>query len=154
MRTAEQWFEIYGASHRNPVNERIHQVCIPLIVLSTLGLLQAIPGPVPFEWVAAAGAMVFYLSLSWRLTLGLALGAAGVLAINHGISTMAPIGWVSGAIFVVAWIAQFVGHKIEGKKPSFFQDLLFLLVGPAWLLQAAYAGLGIPLHPGRADTPG
>ena len=47
------------------------------------------------------------------------------------------------AIFVLAWIGQFIGHKIEGEKPSFFEDLQFLLIGPDWLLGAIYQKLGI-----------
>lgn len=46
-------------------------------------------------------------------------------------------------IFVLAWIGQFIGHKIEGAKPSFFKDLQFLLMGPAWLLSFLYDRLGI-----------
>lgn len=38
------------------------------------------------------------------------------------------------AVFVITWIFQFIGHKIEGKKPSFLKDLQFLLIGPIWLL--------------------
>jgi uncharacterized membrane protein YGL010W len=45
-------------------------------------------------------------------------------------------------LFVLAWIGQFVGHKIEGKKPSFFQDVVFLLIGPAWLLHFIYKKAG------------
>jgi uncharacterized membrane protein YGL010W len=47
------------------------------------------------------------------------------------------------ALFIVAWIFQFIGHKIEGKKPSFFKDLQFLLIGPAWLLSFIYQKVGI-----------
>jgi uncharacterized membrane protein YGL010W len=153
MRDVHAWFEIYGSSHKNPVNERIHQVCIPVIVLSTLGLLQALPTPFPVHWgvVAAVLAMGFYASLSFTLTIGLALGASTALAVNAAIAQFAPIGWVSAGLFGAAWVAQFVGHHIEGKKPSFFQDLAFLLVGPAWLLGAVYARLGIPLRYERAS---
>ena len=45
-------------------------------------------------------------------------------------------------VFVVAWIAQFVGHKIEGRKPSFLTDLTYLLIGPAWVLAKLYRKLG------------
>jgi uncharacterized membrane protein YGL010W len=51
---------------------------------------------------------------------------------------------VSIAIFVLAWIGQFIGHNIEGKKPSFFKDLQFLLIGPAWLLHFALKSMGLP----------
>jgi uncharacterized membrane protein YGL010W len=52
--------------------------------------------------------------------------------------------WVTSlVIFVAAWIGQFIGHAIEGKRPSFFKDLQFLLIGPLWLLAAAYRRLGL-----------
>ena len=48
-------------------------------------------------------------------------------------------------LFVSAWIGQFFGHKIEGKKPSFLKDLQFLLIGPAWLMVKLYRKAGIPV---------
>ena len=47
------------------------------------------------------------------------------------------------AVFVVAWIGQFIGHKVEGKRPSFLTDLVYLLVGPMWTLRKLYTRLGI-----------
>jgi uncharacterized membrane protein YGL010W len=156
MRTAEQWFELYGESHQNATNKLIHWVCIPVILLSTLGLIQAIPFPVDLgpclHWgtVVAVLGLVFYARLSLTIFVGM-LGVSGAaLAINAGIvATGLPLWAVSAGLFVVAWVAQFVGHKIEGKKPSFFQDLQFLLVGPAWLLQFVYKKVGIPVTTGR-----
>ena len=150
MRSAEEWFSLYGESHQNPTNKLIHWVFIPPIALSTLGLCAAIPHPFgegALHWgvIGAGLTLFFYASLSWTLTLGMALGAVIMLSINTLIASVLPIGWVSAAVFGVAWVAQFVGHKIEGKKPSFFQDLQFLLIGPAWLLQFIYRRLGIPL---------
>jgi uncharacterized membrane protein YGL010W len=58
--------------------------------------------------------------------------------------TGSPLWMVSIIIFAVAWIGQFYGHKVEGKKPSFFKDLQFLLIGPAWLMHFIYKRLGIP----------
>jgi uncharacterized membrane protein YGL010W len=52
---------------------------------------------------------------------------------------------VAIVVFVVAWVGQFVGHRIEGRKPSFLEDLQFLLVGPAWLLHFVYRGIGVPV---------
>ena len=51
--------------------------------------------------------------------------------------------WVAAAVFVLAWIGQFIGHAIEGRKPSFLEDVKFLLVGPAWLLHFIYRRVGI-----------
>ncbi len=151
MRTAEDWFELYGESHKNALNKAIHWVCIPLIVLSTLGLAQAIPVPGATPWLhagtaAVALALVFYARLSATIFSGMAAVAGVCLGINGAMENSGlPIGAISAAIFLVAWVAQFVGHKIEGKKPSFFQDLQFLLVGPAWLLQFVYKRVGVPV---------
>jgi uncharacterized membrane protein YGL010W len=57
---------------------------------------------------------------------------------------VAPLWLVCVIIFVVAWIGQFYGHKVEGKKPSFLKDIQFLLIGPAWLMHFIYRKLGIP----------
>jgi len=61
------------------------------------------------------------------------------LAINFSDSMMV----LMIAIFSIAWVFQFVGHKIEGKKPSFFQDLSFLLIGPLWVLKSFYDMIGV-----------
>ena len=54
----------------------------------------------------------------------------------------AGLGWLALGVFVVAWIGQFIGHKIEGRRPSFFTDLKYLLVGPLWTLSKLYKALG------------
>ncbi|MHB8570343.1 MAG: Mpo1-like protein, partial [Metallibacterium sp.] len=41
---------------------------------------------------------------------------------------------LAGVVFVLAWIGQFIGHAIEGQRPSFLTDLAYLLIGPAWLV--------------------
>ena len=50
--------------------------------------------------------------------------------------------YLAAGVFVVAWIAQFVGHRLEGRKPSFLTDLTYLLIGPAWVLAKLYRKLG------------
>lgn len=155
MKTADQWFAAYGDSHHNKTNEAIHWICIPAITLSLLGLLWSIPMPRGFGELAAyfnvatiflAFAMIFYVRLSPPLAAGMLAISVVFLALIAG---YAKAGWTSVwpvalAIFVVAWILQFVGHKLEGKKPAFLQDLQFLLIGPIWLLGFIYRRLGIP----------
>jgi uncharacterized membrane protein YGL010W len=41
--------------------------------------------------------------------------------------------WLAATVLVLAWIGQFAGHAIEGRRPSFTTDLAYLLIGPAWL---------------------
>lgn len=157
MKTIEQWLDEYGESHRNPTNKALHWVCVPLILFSILGLLWAIPSgplqalvPAALEpaatwatlFVLAAG--LFYLRLSVPMFLGMGVVAFAALFICHLVhSSSISLPWLSVAIFVLAWVGQFIGHHIEGKKPSFFQDIQFLLIGPAWLLGFIYRRLGI-----------
>jgi uncharacterized membrane protein YGL010W len=125
----------YAESHRNPVNELIHFVCIPAIVFSLLGILWAIHPLVALALVAAS--LVYYA----RLSRPFALGMAAMAAVMLGLLNMLPEGTVlvtSIGVFVLAWIGQFIGHHIEGKKPSFFDDLRFLLIGPLFVLSFLY----------------
>ncbi len=149
MKSPDQWFEQYGASHQNPTNKTIHWVCIPLILVSVIGLLWSIPDPFTNPWInfgtlVVAASLAWYTLVSPRLALGMAVVSLGaVLAVVMLAALPVPLWLSSGLIFVAAWIAQFVGHKIEGKKPSFFEDLQFLLVGPLWLLGHIYRVVGI-----------
>jgi uncharacterized membrane protein YGL010W len=152
MRTLSNWLDQYGESHRNPVNERLHFICVPAIVLSLIGLLSSLPvprmwGDLPWlDWATliTALAMLYYVSLSWALAAGVLVCFAVMFLIIHEFRTLPwPLWATSLAIFVIAWIGQFYGHAIEGKRPSFFKDVQFLLIGPLWLLAALYRRLGL-----------
>ena len=129
----------YAESHRDPRNEAIHCVAIPLIMLSLVGLLYALHPWVAYVFVAAS--LVYYarLSLVFLATMAVLTAVALVLVRAMG-GEVLPI---SAAIFVLAWIAQFVGHKLEGKKPSFFEDLQYLWVGPLFVLALLFRKFGI-----------
>lgn len=139
VRRVDQLLAHYGESHRNPRNERIHFVAIPLIMFSLLGLLYAAHPWAAYAFVLAS--LVYYARLSMVFLLSMAvLSAIGLVLVRALGDVVLP---VSIAVFVVAWIAQFVGHKIEGKKPSFFEDLQYLWVGPLFVLSKLYERLGI-----------
>ncbi|MGN5075771.1 DUF962 domain-containing protein [Aeromonas veronii] len=147
MKGIEEWFEEYGQSHRHPANVAIHKLAVSGIYLCSLGLLWSLPaGPLPagLNWaaVAAIPVLAFYLQLSFALFVGMAGLTALGLAFCH--QWQGPLLWPALFIFVLLWIAQFVGHRIEGKRPSFLADLQFLLIGPAWVLASLYRRLGIP----------
>lgn len=158
MKTIDQWLDEYGESHKNATNKLIHWICIPLIMFSLFGILWAIPVPSQFEnvgwwlnWstIVLALAILFYIRLSIPLFIGFVLIALGIVFGNHALYNLVgenPLLQVvaSVMIFVVAWIGQFIGHNIEGKKPSFFKDLQFLLIGPAWLLHFVFKKVGLP----------
>ncbi len=138
-RRVDQLLAHYEESHRHPTNEDIHFVAIPLIMFSLLGLLFALHPWVAYAFVLAAMAYYARLSAVFLLTMALlsVLGLALVHALGEQVLT------VSIIVFVGAWIAQFVGHKIEGKKPSFFEDLQYLFVGPIFVLSKLFLKLGI-----------
>ncbi|MCR8921556.1 DUF962 domain-containing protein [Dasania sp. GY-MA-18] len=144
----QQQFAHYSQSHQHPSNLLIHAIAVPLIYLSVLGLLWAIPLPYGSNaaWLGIAITCGFYLRHSLSLCLGiLALSALAVLGCALLQQQNISVALTSLAIFIVAWLAQFIGHAIEGKKPSFFEDLSFLLVGPGWVLAKLYRRLHIPV---------
>ena len=154
------WLEAYGESHQNAVNKAIHWVCVPLIMLSLIALLAELPFPgalsaLPPEglsiyahWGALLlfGALLYYLSLSLSLSLGMLGLSCALLLLAEGLSALPFPRWQSAlGIFIAAWVGQFIGHHIEGKKPSFLEDIQFLLIGPLWLMSFIYRVLRIPL---------
>ena len=153
MRTVTDWLTEYATSHQNPSNKLLHWLCVPAIVLAVFGLLWSIPVPASFaalspwlNWasLAAAAALLYYLSLSWRLAAGVLVAFVALLVLTRALATLPWPLWVTSlVIFVLAWIGQFIGHAIEGRRPSFFKDLQFLLIGPLWLLAAAYRRLSV-----------
>jgi uncharacterized membrane protein YGL010W len=159
MRTAGQWLDEYGSSHRNPTYEALHWICVPVILWCVLGFLWITPFPsairamLPFaNWatVTTLFAVLYYASLSVPLALGilplLALMLWSIDALSR--NAAAPMWLIFVTAFVLAWIGQFIGHAIEKKRPSFFKDLQFLLTGPMWLLANVYRRLGIRLSAG------
>ena len=151
MKTIQEWLDEYGTHHRNAVNELIHWICVPLIFFSVVGLFYSIKFPYVFFYFqlnmavfALVGVMLYYQQLSVSLSFGMFLFSILCLYFCNLIEVHGLRLWlVSILIFTGAWIGQFVGHKIEGQKPSFFKDLQFLLIGPAWLLSMIYRKLGI-----------
>lgn len=151
MHTIEDWLHSYGDSHRNPVNKTIHRLAVPVIAVDVVGLLCALPTATILPGVsivagaAVVAALLYYARLSPALALGMTLLAIPALAVLGSVHVALGVWFVPALllVFVVAWIAQFVGHSIEGARPSFFKDLQFLLIGPLWLLADAYRRVGL-----------
>jgi uncharacterized membrane protein YGL010W len=151
-REVDRWLGKYADDHRNGTNVVIHWICVPLILWTAIALLWVIPVPAmlgrPGLW---AGAAMFF-AISFYLRLSRPLGFAMLLTfVLLGVVTEAlyrvlgptQLMWFAVAVFVLAWIAQFIGHQIEGKRPSFLTDLAYLLIGPAWLAAKIMRRLGI-----------
>lgn len=158
MRKIDQLLAEYGESHQNATNKAIHWICVPLIFFSIIGMIASIPsgfvqsfmgeGNPYANWAAVTLIIViaYYVTLSISLTIGMTLFALVCMFAAAQLSALqvAPLWAISLGIFVVAWIGQFYGHKVEGKKPSFLKDIQFLMIGPAWLMHFIYKKLGIP----------
>jgi len=148
MKTMQNWLDEYGVSHQNAFNKRMHWICVPAIFFSIIGLLTEVQlGSSPYFSVATlltVGGLLFYLRLSRPLFLGMLMWSAFCLWGNVWLAEQLPIAlWqFSLAVFGLAWIGQFYGHHVEGKKPSFLKDLQFLLIGPAWLMHFIYRRMG------------
>jgi uncharacterized membrane protein YGL010W len=148
MKTAKEYFDEYAISHQNETNQAIHYICVPLIFFSVIGLLMTIPtsflenifdlsNPLLENWAVVVGIFIsfFYLRLGfWYFTEMLLVILICIIA-NFWLGNFIDLLYASIIIFVLAWIGQFYGHKIEGAKPSFLKDLEFLLIGPLWVIQ-------------------
>ena len=143
MRDVQQWFDSYGNDHRDALNRAIHWVCVPLILWCVIATLWTIPVPLAFAqpglWAGVAMflAWLFY----WRLSRVIGLGMLAVFVVFGFIAHLAFVALgtehlliLAGVVFALAWIGQFIGHAIEGQRPSFLTDLAYLLIGPAWLV--------------------
>ncbi|WGQ08484.1 DUF962 domain-containing protein [Pedobacter gandavensis] len=152
-------FDKYAESHQNHTNEMIHWICVPLIVFSLLGLVWAIPFPhlaflgkyngfVNWASFLIAFSVYYYYKLSpimsYLMLLLICLMSFFIVMLEKWELAGGPAVWlVCAVIFVGAWIGQFIGHKIEGKKPSFLEDVKFLLIGPIWLLHFICKKIGL-----------
>lgn len=128
----------YAESHRHPTNVLIHWICVPIIVWCVLAF--AYVGHPVLAYALVLASLAYYALLSLPLTaVMLVFSILCLLSLPH----VPYLGWVALALFVITWVFQFVGHKIEGKKPSFLDDLRFLLIGPLFLLAKLFRKLGL-----------
>jgi uncharacterized membrane protein YGL010W len=149
MRTLQNWLAEYSVSHQNPVNKKIHWVCVPLIAVCIIGIFWSL-SPIA-ALIGLIPAMAFYARLSRILFLFMSLFSTFAVVLIWilsdsllTLSAFAPLLFYIG-LFILGWIGQFYGHQVEGKKPSFFKDLQFLLIGPAWCADALANKFGIAL---------
>jgi uncharacterized membrane protein YGL010W len=148
MKTAKAYFDEYAQSHQNGTNQKIHYICVPIIFFNVIGLLMCIPttllastfklyNPLLENWAIVATILVsvFYLKLGFWYFMEMIFVILICIVGNFWISNYTNLLYVSIGLFVLAWIGQFYGHKVEGAKPSFLKDLEFLLIGPLWIIQ-------------------
>jgi len=132
--TKTELFREYGAYHADGRNRACHAVGIPLIVLGVMGMLHLVRvGPVDLAIVAGVATLAYYAVLDVRG----ALLSAVVFALLYAIGMH--LTWQEGlAAFVFGWVFQLVGHKFEGSKPKFLENLVYLLIGPLYIFEEMF----------------
>ena len=145
-RPVDRFFAAYSDDHRHPTNQWLHVLCVPAIVWSLFALVYCIPlgAGLPTGSLAAVMAIASVAFWLW-LSVPIGLGAAAMMALSwasiaalHGAVGTTTLALIGAAVFVAAWIGQFIGHHIEGRRPSFFTDLVYLMIGPVWVLSKGY----------------
>ena len=153
MRDIHQWFGSYAGDHRNRTNRAIHWVCVPTIMWAVIAALWTIPPILP-QWfrpglwavVAMFAAFLFYHRLSRNLGYAMAVVfiVSGAIAwALYGALGPRALLILAAALFAAAWIGQFIGHAIEGRRPAFLANVVQLLIGPAWLMGKLMRKFGI-----------
>ena len=157
-----EWINEYGIYHKNKTNKLIHWFCVPAIMFSLFGLLDLLQfnktldlsflnlniiANISILNIFILLSIIFYIRLSLTLSLGMIIFSILLVSLIDYFDKFQIIInyklFIYLSIFTAAWIGQFIGHKIEGKKPAFFKDLQFLLIGPIWLLSFIYKKCGV-----------
>lgn len=151
MKTIKQWFDEYAISHQHKTNQIIHYICVPAIYFAIVGLLMSISptflqeniginNPLIKNWASffLIFILIFYLRLSFSIFIKMFAFSILSVVLNNYISVHTNLLIFSIILFVIAWIGQFYGHHLEGKKPSFLKDLQFLLIGPPWVFEKMF----------------
>jgi len=152
MKTLDQWLSEYGESHQNPTNKLVHWFCVPVIYWTVIALLWGISLPFAIAGfqmnvaiIISMLVVIYYATLSITLSFGMMLYTAACLLLSNFLAQNVafPLWGIALIVFILAWIAQFWGHNVEGKKPSFLKDLQFLMIGPAWVMSFLFRKVGI-----------
>jgi len=148
MRTQRQFLDEYRKTHSNPTNALVHTICVPVILFASIGMLWTLPlgrwlglSASAAPWVNGATvvgllALAFYAALSLRAAFYMAaiFAVSGAVVIAMGNAGLAVL-WICAALWIAAWLGQFYGHHVEGAKPAFLDDVVFLLIGPLFILE-------------------
>lgn len=152
MKSLHQWLAEYKSSHENRTNKTIHFICVPLIFFTIVAFAYCVKlytfaggASLTFAHVVLLIVALYYFTMSVPLAVGMVLYSALCILLCGFIQDLSHghLGWIALTIFVVAWMFQFYGHSVEGKKPSFFKDIQFLMIGPAWVMSHIYRNVGI-----------
>ena len=139
MAVLTRLLESYAKNHQNPINEVIHIIAIPLIMFSILGVTAVFD--IFLEYILVGIVFFYYLKLSKTAALLMLVWLLIYLGLVALLKSY--IIEISTSLFFLGWILQFLGHFIEGKRPSFFEDLRYFLIGPLFVVQKVISKFGV-----------
>lgn len=149
MRNLEQQITQYAAYHRDRRNIATHFVGVPMIVFSVvLALVPWTIFGINSALIVVAAAAIYYLILD------LALGTAMLVFlfffcylasvyVNTRVGHAGMVMGMAAFLFIVGWVIQFVGHRFEGMKPAFTDDVMGLVIGPLFIVTEVFFILGL-----------
>jgi len=150
LKSCQENLTQYAAYHRDRRNIATHFVGIPLIVFSMILALATMSVSLGTVTLTAAalvsiGLVGYYLVLDRVLGVAMAIAmfllCAGASEVSARLSTGATLG-LALFLFVFGWLLQFLGHKYEGMKPAFYDDVRQLLIGPLFVCAEGFFLLG------------
>ena len=148
MRTLEQQITQYAAYHRDRRNIVTHFIGVPMIVFSlVLALVPWAIGGVNVALITLGIASLYYLILDRGLGTAMLLCQfvcyLVAIYINARVGHTGVVMGVAALVFVIGWVIQFVGHKYEGMKPAFTDDIMGLVIGPLFVMTEVFFMLGL-----------
>ena len=149
MRSLEQQITQYAAYHRDRRNIATHFVGVPMIVFSVvLALVPWTIAGVNVALIAIGVAAVFYLILDRALGVAMlvflfAFCYLVAVYFNARVDKTGIVMIAALLLFVVGWAIQFAGHKYEGMKPAFSDDIIGLAIGPLFVMTEVFFALGL-----------
>jgi uncharacterized membrane protein YGL010W len=141
--TKAELFREYGAYHQDARNRICHMIGIPTIVLGVMAMLHVrAVGPTDLAVLAAIATLVYYAVIDLRGALVSTVAFAALYAVAMHLSWQVGLG-----AFVLGWVFQLVGHRFEGSKPKFLENLVYLLIGPLYIFEESFDALVGSKHP-------
>lgn len=140
--TINELLDEYASSHQNKTNKLIHYFAVPVIFWTITAMLWVVKLPYVENLAVVVTVLIglYYISKDIKLAIQMIVISVLCLVLNDFLESQGlPLLYIALVLFIIAWIFQFIGHKIEGKKPSFFKDLQFLLIGPAWIVKQLFS---------------
>ena len=138
----QQLLDEYASSHQNKTNKLIHYFAVPIIFWTITAMLWVVKIPQVENLAVVMTVLVslYYISKDIKIAIQMIVISILCLLLDAWLEKLGlPLLYIAIGLFIIAWVFQFIGHNIEGKKPSFFKDLQFLLIGPAWIVKELFS---------------